>query len=196
MSYVQFLELVLAVMLTLPVFGNLGVIIFRNSHPRIAYWCMRLSAIAIAAAKAPKDQMIQVAATELAKEVFASPLPDSAPASQAAEKVAALVATEPKPAAPVVATMALMLVLGGCAASEKLIETLHDVEDLNDAQTQIATEALPCFKSEADRDELACKGDAVCIATVRANANRRADLYATAHAKQCKLNPLLVGCSK
>lgn len=100
---------------------------------------------------------------------------------------------------PGAASLFLMLVLGGasagCAASEKLIETLHNVEDLNDAQTQIAEEARPCFKAQDDRDEAACNGDEVCKATVRANANRRADLYDTVHAKQCGLNPLLDGCS-
>ncbi len=103
----------------------------------------------------------------------------------------------PPPAGPA-ALLLLIVVLGGvqagCAASEKLIETLHDVEDLNDAQTSIAEEAKPCFESEANRDEAACAGDAACVAKVHAKANARADLLDLAHAKQCKLNPLLVGC--
>jgi hypothetical protein len=85
--------------------------------------------------------------------------------------------------------------LSSCAAHDKLVETLHDVEDLNDTQTSIATEAKPCFEAEANRDEAACKEEPACIAKVHATANRRADLLDAAHAKQCKLNPLLEGCT-
>lgn len=196
MSYVQFLEVFVSVLLVLPVFGNLGVIVFRNSHPRLAYFCFRMSAIAVAVAKEPKDKQIVALAGLLVEEVKQSPLPETEPASVVAAKLEPLVADDAKPASPPIVTMALMSVLlGGCAASEKLIETLHDVEDLNDAQTQIAEEARPCFKAQDDRDEASCHGDEVCKATVRANANRRADLYDTVHAKQCSLNPLLEGCA-
>jgi hypothetical protein len=200
MSYVQFLEVFVSVMLVLPLFGNLGVLVFRNSHPKVAYFFFRMSAIAVAVAKEPKDKQIVALAGQLVEEVKQSPLPETEPASLVAAKLEPLVADEPKsPALPPGVSLLLVLALGGlvggCAASEKLIETLHDVEDLNDAQTQIADEAKPCFIAEADRAEAACKGEATCIATVRANANRRADLYDTVHAKQCKLNPLLEGCA-
>lgn len=201
MNYAQILEAIISLMLALPVVLNLSIVLTRDRAPKLAYWLMRVSPLAVAVAQAPRERMLETAAKGLVDLVKDSPLPESEPASIAAQKLEAIVASDAtkSPTLPPAASTFLLLVvfggtLGGCAASEKLIETLHDVEDLNDAQTQIANEAKPCFEAEANRDELACSGEAICVAKVRAKANARADLLDTAHAKQCKLNPLLVGC--
>ena len=119
MNYAQILETIISVMLVLPVVLNLLIVVTKDRAPRLAYWLTRITPLAIAVAKSPRERMLATAAQWLADEVKQSPLPESAPASVAAVKVEAIVASDatqaPPPVGPVVSSLLLMIVLGGAA---------------------------------------------------------------------------------
>lgn len=104
MTYVQFLELFAMVLLVLPVIGNIGVLVFKESHPRVAYFFFRMTAIAIAVAKEPKDRQVAAAGAALIDEVKQSPIIESVPVSIAVavlEQKIQAAAPGVAPAAPV-----------------------------------------------------------------------------------------------
>jgi len=173
MNYAQGLETVISIMLVLPVALNLLIVLTRDKAPRLAYWLMRITPLAVAVAAAPREKMLAVAAQWLADEVKASPLPDDAPASVAAVKVESLVSSDAtKTTAPTVASAGLLLVLAIGGSAVGCASPLTTAVSVADAGAAVAESARPLL-------------DQACVEPMSRAARLRDNELALAVAAKC-----------